>query len=168
MRQRNRGFTIIELLVAISVVAVLTSMAAPAMGSFVTSVRLSSASNQLFGDFNLARAEAIKRNRRVLVCPSNSDGTSCATGTNWATGWRLCVDADSDGTCDTITDTSDPNYPNPFGVRPPLVSNIAMVSTINTIVFKPDGSATDAVLTMSSSSSSKTVSVVKTGFISKS
>lgn len=167
MRERNGGFTLIELMVTVSIVVILATLAAPSMSSFVTSMRLTSASNQLYGDLNLARSEAIKRNYRVLVCPS-SNGTSCATGTNWAVGWILCVDADSNGACDAITATTDPNYPNPFSVRPALDGNLSLSSTLNTVTFRPDGSSTSATLTLTSASRSKTLSLASTGLISRS
>lgn len=170
MQAKQRGFSLIELLVTISIVAILAALVAPSFTNILAKQRVNSASSQLFSDLNLARIESIKRNRHVLACPSNTAGTGCLTGTNtWTQGWLVCVDADSDGTCDSITNTTDPNYPNPFSKRSALTGNVSVTGTVNPIVFKPDGSSILATLTVASSTTgttSKTVTVATSGYVS--
>lgn len=169
MTARQRGFTLIELLVTISIAAILAAVAAPSFTNIVAKQRVSSASSELFSALNLARMEAIKRNRHILVCPINTAGTGCLTGNTWTQGWTVCVDGDSDGTCDTITNASDPNYPNPFNRHSALSGNVTVTGTVNPVVFKPDGSSVATSLTIATSTtgvSSKTVAVQTSGYVS--
>jgi type IV fimbrial biogenesis protein FimT len=92
----QRGFTLVELLVAITVTAVLLLVAGPKLSDFAKSVKLTAASNTLLAHFHIARSEAIKRDRRVVLCKS-ADGMSCATTGGWEQGWIVFVDANSDG-----------------------------------------------------------------------
>ncbi|MDH3513266.1 MAG: GspH/FimT family pseudopilin [Gammaproteobacteria bacterium] len=88
----NKGFTLVELIVAMTIAAILMAIAAPAMQKFVSSNRLTSQVNDLMGDINLARSEAIKRAVRTGVCVTAVDGTTCAAGGNWANGWMVYFD----------------------------------------------------------------------------
>lgn len=78
---RSAGFTLIELVVAIAIMGILMTLAAPAMQRVVAKQRLRSASFNLVGDLTLARSEALKRRSSVVLEP-------LATG-NWTAGWRL-------------------------------------------------------------------------------
>jgi type IV fimbrial biogenesis protein FimT len=86
--EESRGFTFIELLVTISVAAVLVSIAVPAMSNFVKNDRDIGQVNSLVASLNYARSEAIKRvsPTGIIVCPS-ADGATCSGGTAWAGGW---------------------------------------------------------------------------------
>jgi type IV fimbrial biogenesis protein FimT len=86
----TRGFTLTELLVSLSVAAVLMAIAMPAFSSFVHDSRLSSQANTLVFDLNLARSEAVKLDTTVQVCAS-ADGATCA-GT-WSQGWIVLCPA---------------------------------------------------------------------------
>ena len=135
-----KGVSLIELLVTIGIIAVLAALAAPSFSAFLDSTRLASATNLLIADLNRARSEAIKRNRRVLVCVSNATGTDCATTTAWAAGWLVCADADNNGACDASTSAD----PNPLSVRP-AISGTLVISTTTaaaSVRFNPDGSFT--------------------------
>lgn len=79
-----RGFTLIELIVTLSVATILVSIAIPNYQTFVMSNRMSSQANNLITAFGLARSEAVKRALNVTVCAS-SDGATCVGG--WADGW---------------------------------------------------------------------------------
>lgn len=86
---RDRGFTLIELMVAIGVAAILAAIAIPAFNNFVMNDRDASQINSLVGSFNYARSMAVKLNSRngVQVCPS-AGGTACdAPAAGWAAGW---------------------------------------------------------------------------------
>lgn len=78
----QKGFTLVELTTAASVLAVLMSMAAPGFQQLVTSQRLRSASFDLVSDLVLARSEALKRGATVRVVPN---------GDSWASGWTVQV-----------------------------------------------------------------------------
>jgi type IV fimbrial biogenesis protein FimT len=76
----NRGFTSVELLTVVSVLAVVTAIAAPAMRSFTTSQRVKAASMDLGASLVMARSEALKRNMNVQLV---------RTGTDWNQGWQV-------------------------------------------------------------------------------
>jgi prepilin-type N-terminal cleavage/methylation domain-containing protein len=73
---RPCGFTLVELLVTVSVVAILATLAGAAFTGFLDRYRLSGAVETLFSDLQLARSEAVKRNRSVQVVVTS--------GVNWA------------------------------------------------------------------------------------
>lgn len=82
--ENQRGFTLIELMVTIVMLAVLLGIAIPSFTESTLGSRLRSEANDLAAAALLARSEAIKRNETVRLCAS-SDGETC-TGT-WASGW---------------------------------------------------------------------------------
>ena len=84
--KRQYGFTLTELVVVMSIVAILLSLGVPSYRSITNSYRLSSEVNGLLGDLMYARAEAIKEGQRVTVCAS-TNGATCSGGTAWQTGW---------------------------------------------------------------------------------
>ena len=89
-----RGFTLLELLVSIAIVAVLVKVAVPALNPVIDSVKLSSATNVFVSGLILARSEAIKRNSRVALCKS-LDGLSCTEDGGWEQGWIVFHDANN-------------------------------------------------------------------------
>lgn len=84
--QIQRGFTLVELMVTITVLGILLAIAVPSFTDAVLGSKLSSYANNLLASTYLARGEAIKRNSVVNLCAS-SNGTSC-TG-NWEQGWII-------------------------------------------------------------------------------
>ncbi len=95
---RGRGFTLIELMVTIVVVAVLLTIAVPSMREFILSSTLTSYANDVVASTHLARSEAFKRNIPVSMCVS-ANGTSCTTG-NWSQGWVVFLNPNRNATID--------------------------------------------------------------------
>jgi type IV fimbrial biogenesis protein FimT len=164
----NGGFTLIEVMVVIGIVAVLATLALPSFQQFINNTRLSSIHSQLINDVNFARSEAIKRNSRTLICARNTAGTGCANATDWSVGWVVCVDSDSDGACDASTLTA----PNPSKAQAQLNSALTLSSSVAIIRFNANGSqgvpGTIATLTLSTNgATTRTLAVAPSGGISK-
>lgn len=95
----SRGVTLIELLVALSVLGILLAVGVPSLGQFMTSSRLSNATNSLFSNLALARSEAIKRSGRVVICKS-ADGLVCSSTGDWSQGWVIFADLNNNAAID--------------------------------------------------------------------
>ena len=83
------GFTLIELMVALTVLAVLLSLAAPSFANLVANNRVATETNELMGTFNLARMEAVRRAQAVTVRSADSN--------DYAKGWNVFPDLNLDG-----------------------------------------------------------------------
>ena len=85
------GFTLLELMVTVSIVAILGALAAPSFQTMIQANRTRTVANELMATLNLARSEAARRGQPVSVCRS-SNGSSCASsGTGWDNGWIAFV-----------------------------------------------------------------------------
>jgi type IV fimbrial biogenesis protein FimT len=81
----QRGFTIVELMVSLTLMSMLIYMAVPAFRDAGLPSQLRAIANGMVAATQVARSEAIKRNATVTLCVS-SDGATCGTG-NWQQGW---------------------------------------------------------------------------------
>ena len=88
---RQRGFTLVETVVTIALFATLAYLAFPTYSELVRQWRRDSATGNLSTSLQLARSEAIKSSRQIVVCPS-SDEVTCAASTEWRNGWIVFVD----------------------------------------------------------------------------
>lgn len=93
---RNGGFTLIEALVTVSLLAVLVTLAAPGLNELVRNNRMAAQTNDIMSLFAFARAEAMRRGARVTVCPSDN-GSDCSGSLDWSSGMIAFVDTDRDG-----------------------------------------------------------------------
>jgi type IV fimbrial biogenesis protein FimT len=75
-----RGFTLVDLVVALSIAAILVSLAAPSFSSFIASQRASTAAVDLYVALATARSEATKRNTNVTLAPGSG---------GWKNGWVI-------------------------------------------------------------------------------
>jgi len=144
-----RGFSLTELLVTIGVFAILAALTGPSMARFYYSARANQLSGALMATLRQGRNEAMKRNIGVLVCPSNTAATNCASATDWASnGWLVCYAATSTTTCDAGSAA----LPNPIMIQGPQSTSFAtIVGPATAIRFNSYGaqaSSTNVVLTI--------------------
>lgn len=136
-RARPRGFTLIELMIAVAIAAILLALAAPNFTQALGKNRLSSAASELTGAVQLARAEAIRNNRRVTLCRSE-DGSACSSSSSTWPGWILFVDSNSDG----VRNSTEPvvkagTFDSPLRT----LSSASLTSAGERITFRGDGTA---------------------------
>jgi type IV fimbrial biogenesis protein FimT len=132
----SAGFTLLELLVAIGVAAIVAAIAVPAFRSFTLADRSLTQGTSLLLSLNMARSEAIKQDLAdgVTVCTS-TDGLSCNGTTNWAQGWIVLSSASQSA---------------PISVVPALStgSTLSVAPATTQVTFWSDGSATPTAFTL--------------------
>ena len=129
-RLAQQGFTLIELMVTISVLAILLMIAVPSFNDATLGSKLSAYANNLVASAHLARSEAIKRNTAVTLCVS-SNGASCASG-GWEQGW---IALSTDGTI--------------IQRQQALPAGLKITGGANSLAFQPSGvGATTATFTV--------------------
>lgn len=100
----RRGFTLIEILVTLAIMAILVALGAPALRAFVVQRTVASQAAALADALRTARSEAIKRNQRITICNTQAADAAvktCASESlNWASGWLIFVDTDGDKALD--------------------------------------------------------------------
>ena len=92
-RQPQRGLTLVELMVTLSVLVVLTAVAAPSMADFTANNQVVGAKSAFAGAVALARTEAAKRGR-VVILQALGDGPN---GNEFVNGWEIVADDDGNG-----------------------------------------------------------------------
>jgi type IV fimbrial biogenesis protein FimT len=92
----KKGFTLIELMVTIALIAILMAVAVPSFVTYQRNSELTSFTNTLLAGLNAARGEAIKRGRNAMVVPTD--------GADWNNGWVVFVDVNRSGVYDVNSD----------------------------------------------------------------
>src|SRR5215207_5704677 len=83
----NRGLTLVELMIAMTVIGILLAFAVPSFRDAALNSSLRAISSNLYASIQLARSEAIKRNVPVTLCRANTTGTACDVDSDRAAGW---------------------------------------------------------------------------------
>ena len=127
---RPRGFTVIELVVTVTVIAILAAIGVPSLRSFLQNNRNSSQAQSLILLLTMARNEALKRDiaAGIKVCPS-ADRQNCDPAGNWAEAWIIP---------DPVTPT---NPPLQTGVPLSASNTITEATGQTSVVFLPSGAA---------------------------
>lgn len=132
-RAASRGFTLIELMVTLGVLAVVIGIAAPLFTTMTNGNRLTGAANETVAAFQIARSEAIRRNVRTVLCES-ADSVTCRNGSPWR-GWIVFTDFNRNNIPDAGEIMRTGTFDTPLVVL--TSSNIAN----NRVVFRADGLA---------------------------
>jgi len=141
-RKRESGFTLIEMMVVIAVLAIIASIAIPAFMTLLPGMRLNGAARQVMGDLMAARMKAVKENNNFRVhylsaytyqIIDDDDNSGSANGGEW-----------------TVTKDIRDNYPD--GVR--------FYHSTNNVIFYPRGNASPATLYLETSDGSEKKAVI--------
>jgi type IV fimbrial biogenesis protein FimT len=89
--ERESGFTIMELMVTVTLVAIIATFAFPSVDYLLRNSRLTSQLNNLAATLHYARSEAVKRGTPVTVCKTHA-ALQCDTRPGWERGWIVFVD----------------------------------------------------------------------------
>ena len=83
------GFTLIELMVVVVIVAILLTLALPSFSVLSLRTKLKSYANEMVASVYLARGEAIKRNANMTLCIAKSNVDECESSGDWDQGWLV-------------------------------------------------------------------------------
>ncbi|MDZ7748190.1 MAG: GspH/FimT family pseudopilin [Halofilum sp. (in: g-proteobacteria)] len=136
---KRAGFTIVELVVTLAVVAIVVTVAIPSFASFMRSQRATTQANDLLVSLTFARSEALKRGEPIAVCATddaNAAPPACAGDDDWSDGWLVFVDDDAAGTDGDFDSGSE----ELLRVHNALDGNTALSGTgSSSLRFLPDG-----------------------------
>jgi type IV fimbrial biogenesis protein FimT len=173
------GFTILELMITVSVLAILLGVGVPSFTAAIRQNRLAAETNDILAATAVARSEAVKRGALVSICAANDTQTACATADNqWSNGWLVFSDEkgdpgkiDGDGTLpdDTIIQVWPATMPQQITVQNAVNRFIsyrgdgsttlaadAVFAVVPATCVNPDGARTVTVDTVGRASSAKT------------
>ena len=160
--KQHSGFTLIELMITLALVAILATVGVPSFTNFIANNRLTVQANELVSALNLARSESVKRNTRVTVCRS-ANGTAC--GGTWNNGWIAFVDSGTVGSVDGTDEVL--RVWNSGGSSATLTAD---PTTVNAVQFQGIGLTTSVTFTLTDSHCSgdqrRLVNVAPSGRIS--
>ena len=122
------GFTILEMMAVITILAILAAVALPGFGYLAASTKVKGASTELYLAMIRGRAEAVKRNRSVVI-----KATSGAA-TNWSAGWQVIADGNNDGDFNDVGAGDDRLVYEQGELR-----RVTITMAANQVVFRPTG-----------------------------
>ena len=134
------GFTLIELMIVVVIVAVLLAVAGPSFYDTVVRNNVRTQASKIVSSLALARSKAVERNHAVIICAS-TDSTSAALptcGGTWMDGWIIFLDQDGNGAPDSgelVRQFDGP--PSGYTIKNPIPS----------ISYYPDGTASSSTST---------------------
>lgn len=146
VRKIEQGFTLIELIVAMAVLAILVVIASPSFEAVFNNNKLTSNANEMLSVLQTARMESVKRNARVVVCRNDTPDTAiaCNTAAGPWVGWMSFADDGAGG--GTARDgvrngTETVLYRGTFAAPVQLLTSPAISAGNSRFQFRSDGLA---------------------------
>jgi type IV fimbrial biogenesis protein FimT len=131
----SRGVSLIELMIALTILGVLVGLAVPSFQSFIISNRLTSQTNELLGGYQVARAEAIRLNRPIHFCrAANAAALVCAGGAQ-AT-WQFWIVVRPD-----LPNANPDRVIQRGAIRPDMITRASAAMLNDTVVLRSDSLA---------------------------
>lgn len=129
LKARQRGLSLVEIVVTVALVAIVSTLGIPSFQTTIKNSRLVAETNRFVAHIQLARSEAVKRNRVVSICRSD-DGQECGTSTArvYHQGWLVYMDTDGRdddyeaSNSDVLVQIGDPAAPG-ISIRSDIVGN---------------------------------------------
>lgn len=142
-----RGFSVVELIVVMSIASVLITVAAPAMGVFVRNDRLQTQALDLMRTMHFARSEAIKRKVPVVLCRSANPAAAApecgGIANSWGSGYMVFASNDGSTTYQSATHEL-------LRIGMPARSGLSVISNSalnNKVEYNPDGTTNEGGVT---------------------
>lgn len=100
---RNTGFTAVELLMVIAIIAILATLAMPSFRNTLLRYRVNRVAEDITATLYFARSEAIRRGGHITVRKASTvGGCDADLGQEWSCGWSVFLDANDNGTLNAI------------------------------------------------------------------
>ncbi len=103
MNRKDAGFTLIEAMIVLSIIAMTVTVGLPSFASALERNRVTLTLHQLAADMAMARSSAVVRRQQIVLCPRAADGR-CSAASDWSRGWLVFADADGNRQPDTAAD----------------------------------------------------------------
>lgn len=143
-QQEQRGFSLIEFLVALAVVAIVLGVGVPAFSNAAANGRMSGATNDLVASVRAAHSAAVMRRLPVALCPTPDGAGDCVDGGNLALGWTVFVDRDDDGAIDEGDDILQRHGALPADLRDGLRTSAGRLAFAGTGSLRRDAGAPES------------------------
>jgi type IV fimbrial biogenesis protein FimT len=106
MKKPQSGFTLLELMLVVTIAGLLLAVGVPAMGNFLRNARITNAANDVMAALHFTRSEAIKRRLPVTLCTSADplNANPVCNASAFLTGWIAFVDTNQSGQRDAGED----------------------------------------------------------------
>jgi type IV fimbrial biogenesis protein FimT len=151
MKRSGRGFSLIELLIAVAIAGILLALAAPAYRIWVGNMRIRTTTESIQNGLQMARTEAVRRNALIRFQLTDNIGAGCALSTT-VSNWVISYDNPA-GACDAallneafpVSDATNNPAPRIIQVRSAAEgsANVVLVSDQSTIIFNGLGRVTN-------------------------